>query len=149
MRAHLSFFNFFYLTYLGITYRYPQGVYLCLHLSITYRCPQSAAFLNFFLFSSCLSVLGLPKVNGLFHLWVITCFSGPSSHLYMSDGLTLPDPYTRLFPLNLVEGWPKSQTVLLWPTLAGSCHASHAHASWVFAMSHMLTLAGSMLYLTW
>ena len=138
MRVQLSFFNFLYLTHLGITYCRPQGVCLCLYLSIMYRHPQSAAFLNFFLFSSCFFVLGPLKVNGFSHPWVIAYFSDPSSYLYMGDGFTFLNPHTGLLPLNLVEGWPKSQTIPLWPMLAGSCHASRAHASWVYGMPHVI-----------
>ena len=47
-------------------------------------------------------------------------FSGLSSFLYRIVGFTFPDAPTDLFTLNLFRGWPKSQTVPLWPMLAGS-----------------------------
>ena len=87
-----------YLTHLDVTYRHPQGV-------------------SIFLFSFALGPL---EVNGLSHLWVIVCFSGPSSFLYRIAGFTFPDAPTDSFPLNLFRGWPKFQTVLLQPMLAGS-----------------------------
>ena len=110
MQIPLSLFNFLcsiFLAHLGVMYCCPQNAYMGLHLSIKYRWPQVHPLLIFSLLASCFSVLGPSEVNDLFHPWVIACFSGPSSYLYMSDRFTFPNPHTGLFLLNLVEGQPQ------------------------------------------
>ena len=111
----LVFLYFLFLTHLGITCCHPYGVCICLHLSARYRHPQVQPYLSSF---TCilLHCTWSPGCEWSLLPRVIACFSGLSSYLYMSDGFTFPDPHTRLFPLNLVKGWPKSWIVSPWPT---------------------------------
>ena len=100
-----AFFNFLCLTHLGVMYRCPYGVRMGLYLSVTYRSPQNAAIPYLPLLASCFSVLGSSELNGLSHPWVIACFLGLNSYIYISDEFTFPDHWS--IPLNLVGSWPK------------------------------------------
>ena len=131
IRVHLSFFSFLYflfLTHLGITYRRPQGAFFTYH------------------YFTCILLLCTwsPEVNCLSNPWVIVCFSSPSLYLYISDEFTFPNSHTCLFPLNLVKGWPKSQTVPPWPTTRWRLGTSPLQVLIIFSFSYFITHADAL-----
>ena len=131
-RVHLSFFTFFSW--------HTQA--LCIAI------PRVHPFLIFPLLASCFSVLGPSDVNGLSHPWVIACFSSPSLYLYISDGFTFPDPHTGLFPLNLVEGQPKPQTVPPWPIAMWRLGTSKFLSSFLFHFLSCMRMLCAFMYMS-
>ena len=93
-------------------------------------------FLSLSLTCILLSYTLFPRGEWPFSLWVIACFSSSSLYLYISDGFTFPDPHIGLFPLNLVGGWPKSQTVPLQPTARWRLGTSIASSYHLFLFIH-------------
>ena len=63
------------------------------------------------------SILDPLEVNSLSHLWVIVCFSGPSSFLYVITRFTFPYSHTNLFLLNLFRGRSKSYGIIVIPLI--------------------------------